>query len=241
MRVVKKKGLLLILIIPILFQSTYAQNFDGALDNSDPMSNGGSPYDKHTVTAREMQRIYARMTSYDFVPYFVARGPFGSVFESQPGTAPTYVEQTFYAPSSGIWEFYALSRDSSARGSYTLEVILGPVPITEQIEGVLDSNDPHSIKGELFEQHSRSWLISKPFNVNVRASFCAFLLVIAPSSREYRAADPCTNNLPGERFSLPEIAPENGVWQLFLTSREPGQTGNYAITVNLPRPEVSDP
>lgn len=235
------------------------QSINGVLEPGDPTLNSGEFFDNWTFSGRRGQQLDIRLTSSAFDPYVAITGPGGfSEFNdddpAREGSRDSRLLVTL--PADGDYLVAATSYEPGERGVYRLSVLDGegaqhapvaPVRPTEQatpggeirigqtIGGSLSPGDETLDSGEYFDRYTFTGRRGDRVAVQLTSSaFDAYTIVRSPSGEQFDNDD----GEDGTDSRQQIILPEDGEYQVQVTSYQPGETGSYRFTVEPGRESV---
>lgn len=99
----------------------------------------------------------------------------------------------------------------------------------QQIQGTLGPGDSTLSSGEYVDRFKYTFQAGTQVSIQTQGSFDTYLIVKSPSGQQFDNDDVASGNLN----SLSSfIAPENGEYDVAVTSAEPGQSGAYTLSVS---------
>jgi hypothetical protein len=228
------------------------QSIEGALAPGDATLNSGEFIDSFNFSGRRGQQLDVRLTSGAFDPYVAVTGPGGfSEFNDDDATAEGSRDSRLLVtlPADGDYVVSATSYASGERGAYRLSVLDGvgaekppsaPVRASEQaapggeiqvgqtVGGALSAGDDTLESGEYFDRYTFSGRRGERVAVELTSSaFDAYTIVRTPSGEQFDNDD--GDNGTDSRQQI--ILPEDGQYEVQVTSYRPGETGSYRFTV----------
>lgn len=222
------------------------------LVEGDPQLETGEYYNAWTVRGRRGQQLDIRLTSPNFDPYVAISGPDGfSAFNDDDAAAEGSRDSRLLVtlPADGVYTLTATSYAPGERGAYRLLVQDGagadkppsaPVRPSEQaspggeiqigqtIGGALLPGDDTLDSGEYFDRYTFSGRRGERVAVELTSSaFDAYTIVRTPSGEQFDNDD--GDNGTDSRQQI--ILPEDGQYEVQVTSYRPGETGSYRFAV----------
>lgn len=228
------------------------QSVSGTLENGDATLNSGEYVDSWRFSGRRGQQLDIRLTSSAFDPYVAINGPdsFSEFNDDDATTAGSRDSRLIVTlPSDGDYTISATSYQSGERGAYRLSVQDGAgvekppsvsIPAAEQatpggeialgqtISGSLTPGDDTLDSGEYFDRYTFTGRRGDRVAVQLTSSsFDAYTIVRSPSGEQFDNDD----GEDGTDSHQQIILPEDGQYQVQVTSYRPGETGSYRFTV----------
>ncbi|MFC7379750.1 caspase family protein [Brevundimonas sp. GCM10030266] len=234
------------------------QTINGSLREGDATLNSGEFVDSWTFSGRRGQRLDIRLSSTAFDPYVMITGPGGfSEFNDDDATVQASVNSRLLVtlPSDGDYIIAATSYEPGERGDYRLSVEDGTgvaqaqprvhdseraapggaIQIGQTISGSLSSGDETLQSGEYFDRYTFSGRRGERVEVELTSSaFDAYTIVRSPSGEQFDNDD----GEDGTDSRQQLILPEDGEYEVQVTSYQPGETGSYRFTVEPGRESV---
>jgi hypothetical protein len=219
----------------------YDESVAGTLNQGDQKYQSGQFYDAYQQNFEMGQEATVVLSSIEFDPYLIVTSPSGEEFvnddfENQMGLARV----DFVAKESGVYTIYATSYDQNERGNYQLSVSDGVKAIAVGQGDVRTNIDENSTMGELTRSDNQlkdgSYVDYYTLNVTegqrlmasiMSADFDAYLGLLKPNGEVIEA----NRSSDGRTASLDIKADQSGVWYVVVTSAQPGQTGNYLVSI----------
>lgn len=224
----------------------------GSLASGDEQLETGEFIDTWTLRGRRGQQLDIRLTSTDFDPYLMVRGPgdFSSDNDDDAGVEDSRDSRLLVTlPADGEYQISATSYEPGESGAYRLAVLDGAgvsaprppseapsgrpagggdVVIGEAVSGALAGGDDTLDSGEYVDNYRFSGRRGQRVAVNLTSSaFDAYTMVITPSGEQFDNDD--GDDGTDSRQVL--VLPEDGTYQVRLTSYRPGETGSYRFSV----------
>jgi hypothetical protein len=235
------------------------QPVSGVLQTGDATLNTGEYVDSWTLSGRRGQQLDIRLTSPAFDPYVAITGPNGfSEFNDDDSSAEGSRDSRLLVtlPADGDYVVSATSYASGEHGAYQLSVLEGagaakPPPaavrsseqaspggqieIGQTVGGALSGGDPTLETGEYFDRYTFNGRRGDRVAVELTSSaFDAYTIVRTPSGEQFDNDD--GDNGTDSRQQI--ILPEDGRYEVQVTSYRPGETGSYRFTVAPGRESV---
>ena len=212
----------------------------GELAAGDQTLDSGEYFDVHNFELQTGQSVTVDLYSTAFDTYLSVFSPSGTATRNDDHEgSKDRSSVTLVADESGTWSAAVTSYSPGESGSYNLHVGMGEGggggegggAQTQEFSGILDSDDLTMETGEFFEMHPFEAQAGQAVVVDLRSTdFDTFLTVISPSGNAWRNDD----HEGSKNVSRVETtADETGVWMAAVTSYQPGETGAYAVQVQL--------
>lgn len=228
----------------------------GRLTGGDEQLDTGEFIDTWTLRGRRGQRLDIRLTSTDFDPYLMIRGPgdFSSDNDDDAGAEGSVDSRLLVTlPADGDYEISATSYAAKESGDYRLAVLEGagvtaPRPpseavsgrtaeggvigIGESVSGALAGGDETLESGEYVDTYRFSGRRGQRVAVDLTSSaFDAYTMVVTPSGEQFDNDD----GEDGTNSRQELVLPEDGEYEVRLTSYRAGETGTYRFSVEAGR------
>ena len=228
----------------------------GALTGGDEQLETGEFIDTWTLRGRRGQQLDIRLTSTDFDPYLMVRGPgdFSSDNDDDAGVADSRDSRLLVTlPADGEYRISATSYAAKESGDYRLAVLEGagvtaPRPaseahsdrsaeggvigIGESVSGALAGGDDTLESGEYVDTYRFTGRRGQRVAVDLTSSaFDAYTMVVTPSGDQFDNDD----GEDGTNSRQELVLPEDGEYRVRLTSYRPGETGTYRFSVEAGR------
>ncbi len=205
--------------------------FQGALTDSDPTSERGSPYDSYTTTVRSGDEVTVTMSSSEFDTYLVVRAPSGREWSNDDFGSTRVSQVSFIAAEAGIYTVIATAYSESARGAYEVRVSALSAVVISAVSGRLDYEDRQQIKGEFYDEVAVRVPSSGTFYVElIPLGFAGYLRVTSPGGTVTRSEQARSSESPSVR--LGPFQAERGDWRVDVTSQGSGSmVGAYDVRV----------
>ncbi|HYC69475.1 pre-peptidase C-terminal domain-containing protein [Brevundimonas sp.] len=228
----------------------------GSLAGGDEQLETGEFIDTWTLRGRRGQQLDIRLTSTDFDPYLMVRGPgdFSSDNDDDAGVADSRDSRLLVTlPADGDYQISATSYAAKENGDYRLSVLEGAgvtaprppseapsersaeggvVTIGEVVSGALAGGDDTLDSGEYVDTYRFTGRRGQRVAVDLTSSaFDAYTMLITPSGEQFDNDD----GEDGTNSRQELVLPEDGEYRVRLTSYRPGETGSYRFSVEAGR------
>jgi Putative metallopeptidase len=219
----------------------FNQIFAETLERGDNAYKTGEYVDQYEYTFEKGQKVSVVLSSLEFDPYLVVTTPGGvstdnDNFEGQFGMA----RLDFEAKESGVYTISASSFAASETGVYQLsisdgvkDIAVGGSDLTTSIgkgstTGQLQSGDEVLKDGSFVDYYTLNLKAGQNIDVSVvSADFETYIGLVKPNGEVLES-----NNSQDERYSRLSVkADQDGVWYVIITSKTPGQSGNYLVSL----------
>lgn len=220
----------------------------GTLRPGDDRLDSGEYRDLFEFYGRAGQRIGLRLTSDDFDPYLMVRGP-GDFSEDNDDVSDSDRNAllNLYLPTDGTYSISATSYASGERGNYRLSLIAGSFAggqtgggqaVTAGVltpgarRGELAWDDQTLSSGEYIDRYVLPVRRGQTYEVTLSADgFDPYLLVRGPGGlSEDNDDDPARRGTRDSRIQF--TAPADGEATVAATSYAAGETGSYVLTLD---------
>ncbi|HYC98761.1 pre-peptidase C-terminal domain-containing protein [Brevundimonas sp.] len=228
----------------------------GSLASGDEQLGTGEFIDTWTLRGRRGQQLDIRLTSTDFDPYLMVRGPgdFSSDNDDDAGAEGSHDSRLLVTlPADGEYQVSATSYEPKESGAYRLAVldgagqsaprppseapsarsaVGGQVAIGEAVSGALAGGDEILDSGEYVDTYRFRGRRGQRVTVDLTSSaFDAYTMVTTPSGEQFDNDD--GEDGTDSRQAL--VLPEDGDYEVRVTSFRPGETGSYRFSVDSGR------
>lgn len=228
----------------------------GGLAGGDPQLDSGEFIDTWTLRGRRGQQLDIRLTSADFDPYVIITGPdgFSDFNDDDAGDEGSRDSRLLVTlPADGDYEIAATSYEPGESGAYRLAVLDaagvsarrppseapstraargGQVAVGEVVSGALAGGDDTLNSGEYVDRYRFSGRRGQRVAVDLTSSaFDAYTMVITPSGEQFDNDD----GADGTDSRQELVLPEDGDYEVQVTSFRPGETGSYRFSVESGR------
>lgn len=221
----------------------------GELAGGDARLDSGEYVDVFTLHGRRGQEIDIRLTSNDFDPYVAISGPsgFSDFNDDDAETGSRDSRLRVVLPADGEYSVAATSYEPGESGAYRLTVLEGagaPRPgdrgsdglsrggalaIGESVAGALGAGDETLDSGEYVDTWRFPGRRGQRVSVELTSSaFDAYTILRTPSGEQFDNDD----GEDGTDSRQQLVLPEDGDYEVLVTSYRPGETGSYRFTVD---------
>ena len=211
-------------------------NTSGQLQRGDSTLDSGEFYDNYTLQARAGQRLDIRLSSQDFDPYIIVRGPGDARFDNDDeGEGSTNARIDEIAPATGTYRIMATSYQPGESGSYRLQASAGgsgdPVaraaPPANRQSGTLAQGDARLDSGEFSDAYTINGRAGDVVDIRLNSGdFDTYLLLRGPDGSSFDNDDADGR---GTNSQLRVTLPANGSYRLVVTSYQSGESGAYVL------------
>jgi hypothetical protein len=240
---------------PVLTLGAVSQ---GVLEQGDAALISGEFTDRYQFQGVAGQRVRITMTAQDVDAYLILIGPNGSQEEnddaavgvtdsrldailSQDGTY-TIIATTYRPGEAGA---YAVSVVDLSRASQTPVVAAAPAPSQSQAtasgdatlapdrpaSGRLATGDQRLRSGEFMDTYRFEGRRGQRATVTLTSSeFDPYLMMVQPDGRQIENDDRGDGSLNSQ---IVQVLPADGIYEVTVTSYQPGETGGYSLTVGF--------
>lgn len=222
----------------------------GELASGDEQLSSGEFFDTFTFLGEQGDLVELRLSSSQFDPYLLLRGPDDASFENDdamPGETTAAI--TVRLPASGEYRALATSYAPGERGDYDLAVAGAEVTalarrsmrtdfgavdsgaqmtVGEPLTGALANRDQQLGSGEYFDTYTLSAPPGTALSVRMQSdSFDTFLGAFDAGSFEASNDDDAAGDTTDSRIEL--LMPASGTVTLAASSYSAGATGHYTL------------
>jgi len=227
------------------------ETVDGGLAPGDSQLDSGEFIDTWTLRGRRGQQLDIRLTSAAFDPYLALSGPGGfSDFNDDDAEAPDSRNSRLRVtlPADGEYTIGATSYEPGESGAYRLAVLEGSgsgprppvngspdragaggvVAIGQRVGGSLAAGDETLESGEYVDTYRFAGRRGQRVSVELTSSaFDAYTMLVTPSGEQFDNDD----GEDGTDSRQQLVLPEDGEYEVRVTSYRPGETGSYRFSV----------
>lgn len=231
------------------------QTVAGELVRGDARLDSGEFIDTWTLHGRRGQQLDIRLTSAAFDPYVAISGPGGfSDFnddDADAGSRDSRLRVTL--PADGEYTIGATSYEPGESGAYRLAVVAdagapgvrppaeiasgqpssgGALAVGETVAGSLAAGDETLDSGEYVDTWRFTGRRGQRVSVELTSSaFDAYTMLRTPSGEQFDNDD----GEDGTDSRQQLVLPEDGEYEVLVTSYRPGETGTYRFSVEAGR------
>ena len=232
------------------------QTVAGTLARGDSQLDSGEFIDTWTLQGRRGQQLDIRLTSTAFDPYVAISGPGGfSDFNDDDAEATGSRDSRLRVtlPADGAYTIGATSYEPGESGAYRLAVLAdagarpprppadpasprpaegGLMTIGQAVAGALGAGDDTLDSGEYVDSYRFAGRRGQRVSVELTSSaFDAYTMLRTPSGEQFDNDD----GEDGTDSRQQLVLPEDGEYEVLVTSYRPGETGSYRFTVESGR------
>jgi hypothetical protein len=212
----------------------------GTLAAGDCILGDGSYLDLWQFTGQSGSSVIIDMRSSAFDTYLFLLDPSNNVVaQNDDGGDGTNSRIRFTLTSSGQWTIGANSFSAGGTGSYTLTLAgcgtttCAPTPTSiacnSTRSGTLSTTDCWLADGSYYDIFTFSGAAGTPVRVQMRsAAFDSYLILVDPAGTIVAFDDDSLGGLDAE---IRYILNSSGTWQIIANSFDPGETGNYTVSL----------
>lgn len=204
----------------------------GELAAGDQTLESGEYADHHTFLGRAGQQVVIDLQSDDFDPYLLVVGPDGEQIENddfEGDRARSRVSVSVAEP--GRYDVYVTSFESGEVGQYALTIAISDaaLPLSEREErGSLTRDDETLSTGEYHDTYYFTGSPGQYVRIDLRSNdFDTYLILVPPKGEQEENDD-------GEstaHSAIDTMLAERGSFRVIVTSYEPGESGDYVLTI----------
>lgn len=225
------------------------QSRSGQLAHGDAQLTSGEFYDAWTFQGQRGQSIDLRMTSSDFDPYLGLAGPADFVASNDDDPdGGTNSRLLTTLPSDGTYTVMATSYAAGESGRYDLSLsdgrgqsvrqaavapseraqTGGRIQLGQTVAGALQPGDSTLQSGEYSDDYTFSGRRGQRVRIELTSSaFDAYTILRTPSGDQTDTDD--SGDSTDSVLDL--VLPEDGEYEVSVTSYQPGETGSYRFSV----------
>jgi hypothetical protein len=190
----------------------------------------GRYFDTYELELTAGERIVATLSSYDFDAYLILESPEGGEIENDDYSEGSDARIDALIDVAGTWKVKVSSYDEGEQGEYLLRVVRERLQEMERHSGVLDGQDPVSVKGEHYDSYGVFLERNQRVVISMRSGqFDPFLVLEPPRGPRMLNDDYESENESRIDF----IAETSGQYRIFATSYTGGEEGEYSLRILL--------
>lgn len=223
---------------------------EGALGSGDEQLESGEFVDNFTFTGEAGDLVELRLSSTDFDPYLMLRGPGGASFDNDdaaPGDTNALITATL--PASGEYRIMATSYAAGERGAYRLDAAgaqIAAQPVRDvrsqfgnagagemltvgtSVSGTLAPRDEQLESGEFFDIYTLQAAPGTRLSLRLRSdAFDTYLAAFGSDGFQATNDDDATGGTTDSRIEV--MMPVSGTLTVAATSYAAGETGGYTL------------
>lgn len=220
------------------------QSVRARLENGDQQLSSGEFADAFTVSGQSGQTLIFEMTSTEFDPYLIVRGPGGLSEDNDDngdqGSRDSRVRVTL--PASGEITIRPTSYSAGETGAYTLSVreegasqaqasvaSSGSVRLGQSVSGTLQTGDALADSGEFRDAYTLNGRRGQQIEVRLQSgAFDPYVAIFGPGDFSEFNDDDAENGTLNSRMLV--TLPADGAYTIMATSYGAGQ-GAYTLSV----------
>lgn len=212
--------------------STGTRNESGELRSGDQTLDSGEYYDSYSFMGTAGEQVVIDLRSTEVDPYLILMAPSSESEQNDDfeGSAERSVISTTLE-ETGEYTVVVTTYAPNESGSYDLQITQGGGETGVRSEqGALASGDETLSSGEYADVYRIQATPGQQLVATVSSSdFDTYLMVIGPDSDRKENDD--LAGRPGESEVEMTLA-ESGEYRVVVTSYEPGETGNYSLSIS---------
>ena len=209
----------------------------GTLSKGDDTLTTGEYLDSYTMEGRSGELVVIDLRSSQFDPYLIVQTPSGETSENDDheGDASRSL-LSLTLTESGTFTIAVTSYTEGETGNYDLQIrsggSAGAVASGPRVErGTLASGDESLRSGEYVDVFEFEGIPGQRANLDVSSSeFDTYLMLRGPG--EISAENDDVAEAPGHSILDIDLT-EMGTYRVMVTSYEPGETGNYELSIDV--------
>lgn len=208
----------------------------GMLSKGDATLSSGEYVDTYTMEGRSGELVVIDLRSSQFDPYLIVQTPSGETSENDDHEGDASRSMlSLHLTESGTYSVAVTSYTEGETGSYDLQIRrggTGTVASGPRVErGTLASGDESLRTGEFVDVYEFEGIPGQQASLDVSSSeFDTYLMLRGPGEISVENDD--VSDAPGHsiiEFDLTEM----GTYRVLVTSYEPGETGNYELSIDV--------
>ena len=232
------------------------QSVAGELTPNDSQRRSGKYEDSFTLQGQSGQRVDLRLSSDDFDSYLVVTGPGGYSLsnDDEPGGGDsTHSRLTLQLPADGAYRVAVSTFRPGETGRYRLQASVPPagaaiataepaepIAIGASVQGRLEQGDGRLASGEFADRYRFTARRGQRIRAEVSAGkFDTYLMLRRPDGSQDDNDDTIVDSETSTDSRIDTVLAEDGDYVLVVTSYQPGETGEYRLSLapspGLPR------
>lgn len=210
----------------------------GKLGGKDSRLENGEFYDIYRINASAGEEYVIDLYSDDFDTYLLVRNaddPDFSIDNDDYEGEQHHSQIVMQAPADGVYEVYATSFGANETGAYRLTISDPVAPADQAVRheaGELAEGDETLDSGEYVDRFTVTLEEGETIDIDVASTdFDAYLFVRQADDDDFQLDnDDREEGVSDSHLTL--TAPRGGVYEVFVTSFEAGETGSYQLTIS---------
>ena len=190
----------------------------------------GRYFDTYPLQLAAGERLVATLSSHEFDAYLILEAPDGSEFENDDYGEEDDARLDVLIDATGIWKVKATSYEEQEQGAYTLTVLRERLQQLKNFSGALDEQDAVSVKGEYYDSYTVDLEANRRVLISMRSEHIDPFLVLKPPRGARIFNDDYEEQSEARLDFIPEFG---GHYELFATSFEGGEQGEYSLQILL--------
>jgi len=190
----------------------------------------GRYFDTYSLQLTAGERLVATLSSLEFDAYLILEAPGGTEFENDDYGEENDARLDVLVDATGIWKLKATSYEEQEQGAYTLTMRRESLQQLRSYSGALNQEDAVSVKGEYYDSYSVDLEANRRVVISMQADQIDSFLVIKPPRGGRILNDDYEEQSEARLDFIPEVG---GRYELFATSFEGGEQGEYSLRILL--------
>lgn len=220
-----------------------AQQFTGTLEEGDTTLRSGEFVDAYPIDLQAGDPVTVTLESEDFDTYVILVPPKGEQVENDDfeGSSSRSQVSLDEAPVAGQYRVLVTSYEAGETGDYTLTIQAGrqqagpgadPGPGNSQRHaGTLEDGDAELRSGEYYDTYPIELRRGQHVTVTLESNdFDTYVIAKPPQGDQFENDD---FNGSESRSQVEFDAAADGTYNILVTSYEPGETGDYTLTIDV--------
>jgi hypothetical protein len=214
------------------------QSYRGRLQSGDERLDSDEFYDTYDFYGNAGDQVVIDLTSSEFDPFLILLSPSGNDTQNddyEGSASQSRIEHSL--DESGEWTVVVTTYKAGETGSYEVKISSSGFGATSAAQtggrterGSLASGDAELTSGEYYDTYYVSGRAGEYIVIDLRSSqFDPYLILRAPSDEQFENDD---HEGDATRSQVAMELPEDGQYQVIVTSYKPGEAGSYTVSID---------
>ena len=221
------------------------QSYSGRLEKGDEQLSSNEYFDMYTFQASAGEEVAVDLRSNDFDPFLILMSPTDKDTQNDDydgSSSHSRVEKVL--DESGEWRVVVTSYSPGDMGAYDLTIATssdgsgsGSSSGAQFESGQLAGGDYQLTSGEYYDSYTVSGAAGDQIVLDLRSSeFDPYIMLITPSEEQFDNDD---HEGDASRSMIAMSLPENGQYDVIVTTYKPGESGAYDLRIDWPTSSVA--
>ena len=215
-----------LLVASVVFSQS--MSFPGELGPGDAKL--GRYFDTYPLQLTAGERIVATLSSCDFDAYLILESPDGREIENDDYSDGSDARIDALIDAPGTWKVKVSSYEEGEQGEYLLSVVRERLQELDSYTGILDEEDPISVKGEYYDSYKVFLERNQRVVISMLSEQFDPFLVLKPLQGRRMLNDDFQSEAESR---IDFIAEASGQHEIFATSYAGGERGRYSLRILL--------